>query len=229
MNDFVPVITIDGPSGTGKGTLCLKLAHYLGWHMLDSGALYRLLALSAKLHAVALDNDAALEVLARHLDAQFVGEEQASGPRIILEGEDVTEKLRTEECGQNASTIAVFPTVRNALLDRQRAFAESPGLVTDGRDMGTVVFPNATLKVFLLASPKVRAERRYLQLKEKGINASLAQVVEELTKRDKRDSERQAAPLKAAPDAIKLDTSGLSIDEVLEQVIDLVKESKLNA
>ncbi len=225
MTKDVPVITIDGPSGTGKGTLCLKLAHQMGWHKLDSGALYRVLGLAARQHAVSLDNEEALEVLARHLDTQFVGEEAKDGPRIILEGEDVTEKLRSEDCGNDASKVAVFPKVREALLERQRAFRELPGLVTDGRDMGTVVFPDATVKIYLHASVEIRAERRYLQLKEKGINASLAQVVEELTNRDQRDSGRQVAPMRAASDAVVLDTSGLNIDEVLLQVIDIVRSS----
>lgn len=224
MNVEAPVVTIDGPSGTGKGTLCLRLAHKLSWHMLDSGALYRVLAHCARLHSVSLEQEDALEVLARHLDTQFVGEESAKGPRIILEGGDVTERLRTEECGNDASTIAVFPKVREALLARQRAFREMPGLVTDGRDMGSVVFPDATIKIFLKASTEIRAKRRYLQLKDKGINASLAQVVEELTRRDQRDSQRKVAPLMEAPGSFVVDTSDLGIDQVFDEVCHIVRE-----
>ncbi len=224
MVDEVPVVTVDGPSGTGKGTLSQLLALELGWNLLDSGALYRVLALAAKQHAVSLDNEAALEVLAQYLDVQFKTQKGTPGSRVILEGVDVTDAIRTEECGKDASIIAAFPKARLALLERQRAFAESPGLVTDGRDMGTVVFPKALLKIFLHASAEIRAKRRYLQLKEKGINASLAQVVEELASRDERDKNRTVAPLLAASDAISIDTTDLSVDAVFRKVYALVNE-----
>jgi cytidylate kinase len=224
MKKNIPVITIDGPSGTGKGTLCQLLARSLGFHLLDSGSLYRVLALAARQHAVSLDNEDALEVLAAHLDTQFSTEDARKSPRIILEGEDVSDALRTEECGEDASKLAVFPKVRHALLERQRAYAETPGLVTDGRDMGTVVFPQAILKIFLSASREIRSERRYSQLKEKGINASLAQVVAELANRDQRDRGRQVSPLVPASDAIEIDTTSLSIDEVLRKVLAMVHE-----
>lgn len=224
MNQVIPVITIDGPSGTGKGTLCQLLARELGWHLLDSGALYRVLALAARQHAVAIDNEDALQVLAAHLDTQFASDDIKRTPRVILEGEDVTDALRTEECGEDASKLAVFPKVRLALLERQRAFAELPGLVTDGRDMGTVVFPEATVKIFLTASQAVRADRRYSQLKEKGINASLAQVVEELANRDQRDKGRQVSPLVPASDAVVIDTTELGIETVFKQVLSIVQK-----
>lgn len=217
----IPVVTIDGPSGTGKGTVSLLLAHALKWHFLDSGALYRVLALAAKLHAVDLSNDKALEVLAAHLDVQFKAQdhEMDETARIVLEGNDVTDIIRTEECGNAASRISVFPNVRTALLERQRAFRELPGLVTDGRDMGTVVFPDAFLKIFLQATPEVRAQRRYLQLKEKGINVSLTQVKEELAERDERDQRRLVAPLMPAADAITIDTTTMSIQQVLSVLL----------
>lgn len=224
MHQNIPVVTIDGPSGTGKGTLCQLLARELGWHLLDSGALYRVLALAARQHAVAIDNEDALEVLAAHLDTQFTSNEVQRAPRVILEGEEVTDALRTEECGEDASKLAVFPKVRSALLERQRAFAEKPGLVTDGRDMGTVVFPDALIKVFLTASQEVRANRRYLQLKEKGINASLAQVVEELANRDQRDKGRQVSPLVPASDAVVIDTTDLGTESVYKQVLAIVQK-----
>lgn len=218
----IPVITIDGPSGTGKGTLSQRLSEILQWHFLDSGALYRVLALAAKQHAVAIDNEIALEVLAAHLDVQF--KLLASGQtRIILEGADVTEAIRTEECGSLASQISAFPRVRAALLERQRAFREKPGLVTDGRDMGTVVFPDAILKIYLQAENEERALRRYQQLKEKGVTARLPDVLQELLIRDKRDKERAIAPLMPAEDAILIDTTGLSIEQVLASVLELAR------
>lgn len=218
----IPVITIDGPSGTGKGTLSQRLSEILQWHFLDSGALYRVLALAAKQHAVAIDNEIALEVLAAHLDVQF--KLLASGQtRIILEGADVTEAIRTEECGSLASQISAFPRVRAALLERQRAFREKPGLVTDGRDMGTVVFPDAILKIYLQAENEERALRRYQQLKEKGVPARLPDVLQELLIRDKRDKERAIAPLMPAEDAILIDTTGLSIEQVLASVLELAR------
>ena len=213
-----PVITIDGASGTGKGTVSQIIATRLGWKFLDSGALYRVLALAASKHGVATDNETALEVLAEHLDVQFIAKENQF-PQIILEGEDVTEIIRSEKIGNAASLIAVLPAVRASLLSRQRAFREPPGLVADGRDMGTVVFPDAELKFFLLASPEERALRRLKQLKERGINVTLGHLIEELRERDRRDSERAVAPLKPAEDAIIIDTNHLTIDQVVERIL----------
>lgn len=218
----IPVITIDGPSGTGKGTVSQRVSDTLQWHFLDSGALYRVLALAAKQHAVELHNSAALEVLAAHLDVQF---KLASlgNTQVILEGSDVTEAIRTEECGSQASLIAAFSGVRVALLERQRAFREMPGLVADGRDMGTIVFPEAILKIFLDADNEERAKRRYQQLKEKGIQIKYAEVLQELIIRDKRDRERSVAPLVPAEDAIVIDTTRLSIEQVLASVLELAR------
>lgn len=213
-----PVITIDGASGTGKGTVSQLLAKRLGWRFLDSGALYRVLALAAQKHSVALDNEKALEVLAEHLDVQFIAQETDQS-QIILEGEDVTQVIRTEKIGNSASIVAALPAVRAALLSRQRAFRESPGLVADGRDMGTVVFPDANLKIFLLASPEERALRRYNQLKERGISVTLGDLIEELRERDRRDQERAIAPLKPAEDAICINTNGLTVEQVVEKIL----------
>lgn len=220
-----PVITIDGASGTGKGTVSQLLAKRLGWKFLDSGALYRVLALGAQKHGVALDNEQALNVLAEHLDVQFFARE-SEAPHIILEGEDVTETIRTEKIGNAASIIAALPAVRAALLSRQRAFRDKPGLVADGRDMGTVVFPDAELKIFLLASPEERALRRYNQLKERAINVTLGDLIEELRVRDRRDKERIVAPLKPADDAICIDTDRLTIEQVVERILFEIKRKK---
>lgn len=224
MKQSCPVITIDGPSGTGKGTLSQMLAQKLEWNLLDSGSLYRLLALAAKNHHVSFDNEEALQVLAAHLDVQFKATGTGKVSRAILEGEDVSDAIRAEECGNDASKIAALPAVREALLERQRAFAEKPGLVTDGRDMGTVVFPQADLKIYLDASHEERVNRRFAQLKEKGVNVSLAQVSKEITERDKRDTKRAVAPLKPATDAVRLDTTNLSIEQVMELVLQEVKK-----
>jgi len=218
MSLTVPVIAIDGPSGTGKGTLCQIIANKLNWHMLDSGSLYRVLALAARRHSIELDDELSLARLAQDLNVVF------SNDGIFLDREPVTEEIRTEFCGNDASKIAALKQVREALLMRQRNFATEPGLVTDGRDMGTIVFPDAQLKIFLDASCEVRAERRYLQLKKKGINASLAQVVEELTKRDQRDRNRAQAPLKPADDAIIIDTTDMNIEETADYVLELINE-----
>ena len=214
-----PVITIDGPSGSGKGTVAGILAKRLGWNLLDSGALYRLLAFAAGNHGVALDNEALLEKLAAHLDVQFVGATDGKPARIILEGDEVTHAIRSEAVAAGASKVAALPAVRDALLQRQRAFQEFPGLVADGRDMGTVVFPDAPLKVFLTASAEERARRRYLQLKAKGDDVSLSGLLDEIRARDERDTQRAIAPLKPAADAIQLDSTELSIEQVLERIM----------
>ncbi|OGT65109.1 MAG: cytidylate kinase [Gammaproteobacteria bacterium RIFCSPHIGHO2_12_FULL_45_9] len=218
-----PVITVDGASGTGKGVVSQIVAKRLGWKLLDSGALYRVLALAAQKHAVALDNEAALRVLAEHLDVQFIARDQDFS-HILLEGEDVSDTIRTEKVGNAASKIAALPAVRLALLNRQRAFRELPGLVADGRDMGTVIFPDANLKFFLTASSEERALRRYNQLKEKGISVNLTDLVEELRERDKRDQERPIAPLKPAEDAVCIDTDHLSIEQVVALIMSEVNK-----
>ena len=225
-----PVICIDGPGGSGKGTIARLLAGRLGWHFLDSGALYRVLALAAMNHGVELDNEPAVEVLAAHLDVQFESDKQGD-TKVILEGEDVTLQLRLEETGEAASKVAVLPSVREALLGRQRAFCQPPGLVADGRDMGTVVFPDARLKIYLTASAEIRAERRHKQLKEQGKDVSIAHLSKTIQERDERDMNREVAPLVAARDAIEVDSTHLSIEEVLERVQALASEtfSELNA
>ncbi|ADE15712.1 cytidylate kinase [Nitrosococcus halophilus Nc 4] len=218
----IPVITIDGPSGSGKGTLAQQLAQHLGWHYLDSGAIYRVLALAASKHGITKNDPKRLKTLAHDLDVRFVselGETSARVYRVYLEDLDVSNAIRSEDCGNAASKIAALPEVREALLRRQRAFRKAPGLVTDGRDMGTVVFPEATLKIFLTASPQERARRRYKQLKEKGIDANLNRLEQEIAGRDVRDCERNAAPLKPADDAIILDSTKLAINDVFQQVL----------
>lgn len=220
MSDLlVPVIAIDGPSGSGKGTLCQTLARHFGWHLLDSGALYRLTGMAADRHGVALDDELAVAKLAKNLDVQFVPGAAGEPTSVLLEGDDVSGELRTEKTGLLASKVAVLGAVRSALLQRQRDFAQAPGLVADGRDMGTVVFTDAPLKIFLTASAEERAERRYKQLKSKGDDVNLATLLLEIQARDKRDSERELAPLKPAADAIQLDSSGLGIEEVFERVL----------
>ena len=216
-----PVITVDGPGGSGKGTICALLAKQLGWNLLDSGALYRLLAFAAGNHGIDLTNEEALKQLAAHLDVQFVDK------RIILEGEEVTDAIRNEQVGAGASMVASLPAVREALLQRQRAFQEMPGLVADGRDMGTVVFVDAPLKVFLTASADERARRRYLQLKAKGDDVNLASLLDEIRARDERDTQRAVAPLKPAADAIVLDSTELSIEQVLERILREVADRDL--
>lgn len=223
----VPVITIDGPSGSGKGTVAALLAGRLGWNFLDSGALYRLLAFAARNHGVDLTNEEALKVLAEHLDVQFGAAREGHGMIIILEGEEVTESIRNEQVGAGASQVAALPVVRTALLQRQKAFREAPGLVADGRDMGTVVFPDAPLKIFLTASAEERARRRYLQLKARGDDVNLASLLEEIRERDERDTQRAVAPLKPADDAVQLDSTTLSIDEVLQKILSEVADRDL--
>jgi cytidylate kinase len=219
VNVQAPVITIDGPSGSGKGTVAGILAKRLGWNLLDSGALYRLLAFAAGNHGVALSNEASLQLLAAHLDVQFIAANAQHPQHIILEGDEVTQAIRNETVGAGASIVAALPSVREALLARQRAFQEAPGLVADGRDMGTVVFPQAPLKVFLTASAEERARRRYLQLKAQGDAVSLSSLLDEIRARDERDTQRAVSPLKPAADAIQLDSTELSIEQVLERIM----------
>src|SRR3990167_9761293 len=219
-NNAVPVITIDGPSGTGKGTLCYKLANHLHWHALDSGAIYRVLAFAAREKNIAFNKLDQLVTLAGQLNLKF---EYDAEPHVMLEGKSITEAIRSEQCAQDASKIAAIPEIRQALLMRQRAFASLPGLVTDGRDMGTVVFPDAIVKIYLDASVEERAKRRYLELKEKGIDVSLPGVVEGLKQRDARDSARSSSPLRPAVDAIHIDTTGLTIAQVFDSVLKLVE------
>lgn len=212
------VITIDGPSGSGKGTVAGLLAASLQWHLLDSGAIYRVLAVAAVKHAVALDNETELEKIAISLDVQFVVDSD-NNQRIILEGADVTDSIRNETVGAHASQIAVLPAVRSGLLRRQQDFRQAPGLIADGRDMGTVVFADAPLKVFLTAGAEERARRRYLQLKDKGEAVTLTSLLEEIRARDERDTTRVIAPLKPAEDAIILDSTTMTIEQVLERIL----------
>jgi len=212
------VITIDGPTASGKGTITRLIAQKLGWHILDSGALYRLVALAAQKHQIALNDVESLQPLAAHLDVEFVVGEGDAEMVVLLEGEDVTLELRKETTGNGASKVAALPVVREALLERQRAFAQSPGLVADGRDMGTVIFPAAVIKIFLTASAEERARRRYNQLKDKGLGVTMRSLLDEIAERDERDRNRAASPLVPAEDAVELDTSALSIDEVVDQL-----------
>lgn len=221
----VTVIAIDGPSGAGKGTLCRRLASRLGYHYLDSGALYRLLGLAARRRGIDFDNLSALQVLAEHMDIQFKTDQDRVA--VLLEGEDVSRELRTEQTGALASQMATQPAVREALLQRQRDFARAPGLVADGRDMGTVVFSDAPLKIYLTASAQERAARRHKELLAKGENVSLAALVEQVRLRDERDMNRDASPLRPAADAVQLDTSDLSVDEVMESVLAILALKKM--
>jgi cytidylate kinase len=218
MNVQIPVITIDGPSGAGKGTAARLVAEQLGWQLLDSGAIYRVLAVATQYHHLPIDDEEALIPIAAHLDVQFQISNDGES-RIILEGEDVTNSIRSEEIGALASKVAAFPRVREALLRRQRAFKVDPGLVADGRDMGTVVFNDAPVKVFLTASAEERAERRYNQLKEKGFDVRIGRLLDDIRQRDERDHNRKVAPLMPAEDALVLDSTEFSIDEVVSKIL----------
>ncbi|MBF1800162.1 (d)CMP kinase [Alloalcanivorax profundimaris] len=215
---MIPVITIDGPVSSGKGTVARRVAARLGWHLLDSGALYRVLGLHAERRGVPLDDEMRLVDLAEQLPVEF--REGAGDTAVILDGEDVGEIIREERVGELASQVAVLQPVRDALFARQRAFAQRPGLVADGRDMGTVVFRDAPLKVFLTASAEERARRRYAQLKEKGFGANLATLIEDIRTRDERDMQRAVAPLKPAPDAVEIDSTELNVEQVVDRILD---------
>ena len=222
-----PVLTIDGPAGSGKGTISQRVATTLDWHILDSGALYRLVALAVLKKAIPLNKDSSeyeIYNIALKLDVLFVPLENNS-VRIVLEGEDVTQAIRTEECGNIASQVAALKSVRTALLERQRGFLKLPGLVADGRDMGTIVFPDAKLKIFLTASAEIRGKRRLNQLKQQGINANLRGLIRDIEERDTRDMQRKDAPLVPADDAMIIDTDNLSIDEVVNLVLNAQKNS----
>lgn len=215
----IPVIAIDGPSGSGKGTITQMVARRLGYHLLDSGALYRLTALAAQRQGIGSDDIDGLVRVAGNLDVAFLPTPPGEPARVLMDGDDVTADIRTETCGENASQVAVIQAVRDALLQRQRDFRQAPGLVADGRDMGTVIFPDAPVKIFLTASAEERAERRYRQLLDAGVDVSIDALLEEIRARDDRDMNRASAPLRPADDAQVIDSTGLSIEEVLEKVM----------
>jgi len=221
----IPVITVDGPSGTGKGTVCFNLAQSLGWHLLDSGALYRVLAVAAMKADIGLEDTQALADLAQNLPVIFRDNRHGFGLVVFLGEEDITATIRTEKCGNAASTIAPYVRVRQGLLKRQQAFKQPPGLVADGRDMGTVVFPEAALKIYLTATAEERAKRRYKQLMEQGFSVNLARLSAEIAARDERDQERKQSPLKPAPEAFVIDTTAVTIEAVGRQILELVKKT----
>ncbi len=221
-----PVLTIDGPSGSGKGTISRLVADRLGWRMLDSGALYRAVGYSASMAGVDLGDGDAVARCAQSTRIRFQAADDGGDTRVFVNGHDATDELRTETCGAAASAVAVFPAVREALLDKQRGFRHKPGLVADGRDMGTVIFPDAGHKVFLTASASERAKRRYKQLKDKGLAVTLASLLREIEARDARDAQRKVAPLRPAEDAVVIDTTGMPIEAVVDQVLALIEPSK---
>ena len=221
----IPVIAVDGPSGTGKGTICSHLATWLGWNLLDSGALYRIIAVAAEKNHLDFDDESAIADIAESLDAVFQQPLPGKDITVIFEGDDITQKIRTEACGNSASQIAILPQVRSALLDRQRQFQQSPGLIADGRDMGTVVFTDAPLKIYLIATAEERAKRRYKQLKQKGFDVNLPRLAADIAERDTRDSQRTISPLKPADDAIVVDTTKMDISEVIKKIENLVQET----
>ena len=221
-NGAVAVVTVDGPVGSGKGTISARIAQTLGFHLLDSGALYRALALAAAQQGISLDNETALAVAARSLAVSFHTPDANQPVRVFMAGQDVDSEIRSEQCGQRASRLAPLPAIRAALLDRQRAFAQPPGLVADGRDMGSVVFPTATVKIFLTASAEERAQRRYKQLIGKGIGVNLAALLGDIKERDQRDTQRAASPLIPASDAIMVDSTDLEIDQAFAKVMEIL-------
>ena len=220
---LIPVLTIDGPSGSGKGTISARVADALGWHLLDSGALYRAVGFAASMAGLDLSDAEAVTRCAETTKILFRDPKDGGETRVIVNGLDATAEIRTETCGAAASAIAAIPSVRAALFEKQRSFRKGPGLVADGRDMGTVIFPDAEHKVFLTASAEERAKRRYKQLKEKGLSVTLATLLREIEARDVRDAERAVAPLKPAPDAVLIDSTGMSIDAVVAKVLELVR------
>lgn len=224
--NVVPVITVDGPGGSGKGTISRLLAQKLGWHLLDSGVLYRLTAMAALRKGIKLDRESELAVLARDLDVLFTVDQEGE-PRILLNGENVTLDVRSEACGESASKVAALQSVRDALLQRQRDFRTLPGLVADGRDMGTAIFPDAPLKIFLTASLQERALRRQEQLKTQGVNANLSSLLRDLSERDARDARRAVSPLRPANDAVEIDSSELDIPAVLDRILKLAIERNI--
>ncbi|HEV7164824.1 MAG TPA: (d)CMP kinase [Gammaproteobacteria bacterium] len=223
MSALPPVLAIDGPSGSGKGTVSRHAALQLSWHLLDSGALYRVLALAAGEAGVSSDAPVRLEAMARNLKVEF-GRDLAAEEQVLLDGRDVSLAIRAEDCGERASKLAVIPEVRMGLRDLQRSFRRAPGLVADGRDMGTVIFPEAPLKVFLTASVGERAQRRYNQLKQKGLAANLDGLFHDISARDERDQTRSVSPLRPAADAVVLDTTGMGIEQVVGRVMELARE-----
>ena len=222
-----PVVTIDGPSGSGKGTICQLLAKELGWHLLDSGALYRIVGLAAERKGVPFDDATALADLAADLDVEFHPGEPGEPSAVLLDGEDISNEVRSETTGTLASYVAIHNPVRDALKALQRGFAKAPGLVADGRDMGTIIFTDAPVKIYLVASAEERAERRFKQLKAKGESVNLAALLEDIQLRDERDMNRPVAPLKPADDAIVIDSTGTAIEDVFKQVLDKVKSTIL--
>lgn len=224
---ITPVVTIDGPSGSGKGTLCQHLARHLGWHLLDSGALYRIVGLAAHKRGISFDDEAALAQVAAQLDVSFEPGVEGEPTAVFLEGLDISDEVRSEVSGEYASKVAVYTKVREALCGLQRSFAKAPGLVADGRDMGTVIFPDAAVKCYLTASPEARADRRYRQLIAKGESVNLAALLEDIRARDERDMNRPVAPLKPAEDAHLIDSTATSADDVFARVLHLI-ESRLS-